>query len=215
MDEISFARIFKNVVRFKVTFFVLFFMSIGLGGSVVVFSKEVFQVRSSFEINFHPQSSVDLCQRVSQFPNLLFCLDASLLRRLEDVLGSDWKVSASREATLATNIPFKKEDYLAELMQANDVLTQEIYKSAQSDIGMVRKLQLEDQFSEYAAQVFLSKSLIVARIDGGESVFRFYPPRIVKIYPKTNLVMFAAAVVGLALGLLGVAFRCMVRRANE
>lgn len=210
MDEISFARIFRSVIRFRFTFAFLFLASLGLGASVVAFSKEVFQVKSTFDINLRPLESMNLCRNVTQYNNLLLCLDAASLNDLQDMLGSDWKVTNSNEAILQTDAPSAPGEYFTVLERANDVLTQQMAMSAQLDIGVVQNSQLEAvQVSEYAAESFVHASRIISRIKAGEKEFRFETPVVTKVFPIANLVMLLAAVIGLALGLLGVAFRSM------
>lgn len=210
MDEITFKSIIARVIRFRYTFAFLFFATIGLGVAIATLSKEVFQIKSSFEINFYPFDSTEICQNVSQLPNRVACLDGPKIRRLEAALGAGWTVSASRVASFNTDAPSSPASYMEALQDANDVLTQEVLESAQLDIGIVQNTQFEQvRVSEYATKSFLHASRIVSRIKSGEKLFTFDAVKVQKIYPRVKLVLLAAAFVGLILGLLGVAFRAM------
>ena len=217
-DEIDIFEVFQSLWdgKWLISSFAVLATLIGFGYSQAAQTK--YNILVSYELNYvSPLNGEKFCKNTAQ------CFGTNLFN-------SGWtrvKNTSQSQLSLSTTTPLDVTEYQAQLERNNKIITNEIYEAAKADIILIKKeieffltllkKEPEIQFTipTYHSNRLLLTERIIRSIDDGKNAATFGSVSVLKVFPKTSLILTLSFILG---GMFGVAFifiRNIIRNRKE
>lgn len=210
-DEIDLFEFFQTIWdgKWLIIFFVVLAVSIALAYSFM--TKPKFEVSAPYSINIYPVSAQQICG------GNVGCIENEVNKALSTLVNNDWKkASKGLSFSLITEQPQDINVYANEFENYTKSLTAEIYSEALHELNLIENdLNAELLRTERVATNILNAKRVMHKIDSGESVINLGAISVHKTFPKIQLILAIAIVLGGMIGVFIVLIRSAVKNRKE
>jgi len=208
-DEIDLFELFQMLWdgKWLISAFVVVITLLGFGYSQ--FAQPKYEVSVPFSVNIYSLSSQQICG------GNVVCIEAGTTKGLTALLEGDWSKD-QQSLSLKTTNPLGVDDYQADFVRVNRLLTHEVYDEAATELSLI-KTEFSDALlsTERVANNVLIGKRIIQSIDDGKNVISFGSVYVSKISPKVPLIIALSLVLGGVLGTFFILVRSAVSKRRK
>lgn len=202
-DEIDLIELLLELWKGKIIILSFMVFCLAMWAMYVKLTPESYLVSASYSVNLYSDNAFKVCGDGTQ------CLDENMLKQFSTFVPA-WSVNEKREdvSRSISFLPDSNTQFLTEISDGNDKLTQLLLDEAKDSLKMAEELPSDLQNTDTVAETVLSSQRMVNLIENkGTKVLSFGDLGVKKQSPKVALTLVLSLLLGGMLGVFAVLLR--------